>query len=557
MHPTGPTLFSIVFNLLVCPFNLAHSIPLPHPALAIAVRDDSLLVGVGQIIDIAESTSPPDSPTPDSSAPATDSPLEITTNAELLFGPPMTVTVPAPTVTDIITVFVSSSSSSPSTSSISPSSQIPPANSPTGTTWSAPARMSDLSAFNVLKFAGQTTNLRLVDGIPATATSTPTSSPSPTSGSSGGILGLVNVPGLGALLQANPASPPQPSQANSAYTTWDNKTTVIQLFYPARSVNPGAKDSPKGGAEFYASPLPIKTSRSVTMEYSAFFPDGFNWVQGGKLPGLYGGKMGCSGGDAALDCFSTRLMWRKNGQGELYLYADKDKQTSALCRAPGSECNAKYGFSIGRGSFSWATGMWTHVAQTVTLNTPGEQDGVFTLVVNGKQVIHREDICYRDLPPNSSPTQSPPAPSPTTSSTDGGLGGILGPILGGVGGLIGITRRWMALPDAVPFSIAQPTAVPQRLLLLAGPEGVILVHDALPSPGSLEFSPDQDSADSSNTTTVYPTMAPSSEQAAPRSEPVSFSGIFFSTFFGGQGPEWATPDDQYTWFKDFSLVSHS
>ncbi|KAF8823747.1 hypothetical protein HHX47_DHR9000532 [Lentinula edodes] len=42
-------------------------------------------------------------------------------------------------------------------------------------------------------------------------------------------------------------------------------------------------------------------------------------LMGGKLPGLYGGRQGCSGGDAAVDCFSTRPMWRKDGQGELYV----------------------------------------------------------------------------------------------------------------------------------------------------------------------------------------------------------------------------------------------
>jgi hypothetical protein len=32
-----------------------------------------------------------------------------------------------------------------------------------------------------------------------------------------------------------------------------------------------------------------------------------------------------------------------------------------------------------------------------------------------------------------------------------------------------------------------------------------------------------------------------------------FTGIFFSTFFGGHDPSWATPTDQYIWFKDFAL----
>ncbi|KAF8162746.1 polysaccharide lyase family 14 protein, partial [Crassisporium funariophilum] len=168
---------------------------------------------------------------------------------------------------------------------------------------------------------------------------------------------------------------------------------VIQLLFPAGSINPAQK--PQGGAEFYATPIDISKARNVTMKYSVFFPASFDWVLAGKLPGLYGGHTGCSGGNAALDCFSTRLMWRQGGAGELYLYAPKKKQTKALCSDPQSTCDATYGLSIGRGAFKWAAGRWTTVQQTVYLNTPGVQDGSFTLDVNGQRVINRNDVFYR------------------------------------------------------------------------------------------------------------------------------------------------------------------
>ena len=43
-------------------------------------------------------------------------------------------------------------------------------------------------------------------------------------------------------------------------------------------------------------------------------------------------------------------------------------------------CDATYGLSIGRGSFHFAPGDWTHVTLTVRLNTPGKQDGGFVPV---------------------------------------------------------------------------------------------------------------------------------------------------------------------------------
>ncbi|KAF8954971.1 hypothetical protein BDZ97DRAFT_361600 [Flammula alnicola] len=256
-----------------------------------------------------------------------------------------------------------------------------------------------------------------------------------------------------------------PAKARASATLWDASTTpamqgdnagsALQIFFPAHSVNPAQK--PQGGAEFYAAPLDISDARNVTFGYSVFFPADFDWVLAGKLPGLYGGHTGCSGGNAALDCFSTRLMWRPDGAGELYLYAPKDKQPKQLCSAPGSTCDAAYGLSIGRGSFNWVAGAWTTVRQTVFLNTPGKQDGSFVLDVNGERVIDRNDVFYReDLSSGSgeSDTKTTHAPTkttskkdekPTSSSTDDG--GLLGPILGGLLGDLGLRDGGLATHD--------------------------------------------------------------------------------------------------------------
>ena len=88
-------------------------------------------------------------------------------------------------------------------------------------------------------------------------------------------------------------------------------------------------------------------------------------------------------------------------------YAPKNRQTDGLCSTPPlSVCDQEYGLSIGRGSFNFTPGAWTHVKQTVALNTPGQQDGSFMLEVNGQQVIDRSDIFYRDvasaIPPDDS-----------------------------------------------------------------------------------------------------------------------------------------------------------
>lgn len=151
--------------------------------------------------------------------------------------------------------------------------------------------MTDLAAFNVTNFASGQKNLHIFDVIPVDTTVVT-------------LAAMANAV-VGNLSSVNAA----PAQSNS--------TAVMQLFYPANSINPA--NEPQGGADFYATPLDLHDAQNVSLEYSIFFPADFDWVQGGKLPGIYGGHTGCSGGDAAVTCFSTRLMWRAGGAGELYL----------------------------------------------------------------------------------------------------------------------------------------------------------------------------------------------------------------------------------------------
>lgn len=53
------------------------------------------------------------------------------------------------------------------------------------------------------------------------------------------------------------------------------------------------------------------------LEYEVYFPGSFDFVMGGKLPGMHGGNLQCSGYSSVPNgnnCFSTRLMWRENGE---------------------------------------------------------------------------------------------------------------------------------------------------------------------------------------------------------------------------------------------------
>lgn len=60
---------------------------------------------------------------------------------------------------------------------------------------------------------------------------------------------------------------------------------AVQAHYPKGSYTFGHK--PQGGFSFYApGPLNLENAKEVTFGYSTFFPKGFNFQLGGKLPGL-------------------------------------------------------------------------------------------------------------------------------------------------------------------------------------------------------------------------------------------------------------------------------
>ncbi|TFK45522.1 hypothetical protein OE88DRAFT_1669108 [Heliocybe sulcata] len=180
--------------------------------------------------------------------------------------------------------------------------------------------------------------------------------------------------------------------------------TAMRAHYPKGSYIP-SKD-PQGGFSFYASGtswVDLTTAKEATFGYRVWFPSGFDFVKGGKLPGLYGGDsadgaISCSGGSRNDACFSSRFMWRTDGAGELYTYLPPSYSANDnVCNiAPYSTCNPTYGASVGRGAFSFATGAWTTISERVRLNDAGQENGEIEVTVNGQSVISAGGLVLRD-----------------------------------------------------------------------------------------------------------------------------------------------------------------
>ncbi|EKM54469.1 polysaccharide lyase family 14 protein [Phanerochaete carnosa HHB-10118-sp] len=170
---------------------------------------------------------------------------------------------------------------------------------------------------------------------------------------------------------------------------------VLEVTYPE-----GSFSHDTGGAQLYSlwNTTDGSTFNSMLVTYEVAFDAGFNWVMGGKLPGLRGGldPDGCSGGTAAngSNCFSSRLMWRKSGEGEVYAYIIEN---NALCSDSNVLCNQDgFGTSIDRGSYSFAAGQWNLVTMLVRLNDPLDgSNGQVVLYYNNVQAVDQQGLQLR------------------------------------------------------------------------------------------------------------------------------------------------------------------
>ena len=146
------------------------------------------------------------------------------------------------------------------------------------------------------------------------------------------------------------------------------------------------------------------------------------------------------------------------------------------------------------------------------------QDGSFTLDVNGRRVIDRDDIMYRDILADNGSDQDTPSPSespgkehkstrpvkPAPTSGSAKDGGLLGPILGGLLqglGLIVDLQFGVSIAPTTTQSNFQPIITISPSHTLNNPQPVL-------------------TATSASVNTVLSSRSLSKEQ-------VSFDGIFF------------------------------
>ncbi len=136
---------------------------------------------------------------------------------------------------------------------------------------------------------------------------------------------------------------------------------------------------------------PIGKHQAAELAYTLRFSKDFDFVKGGKLPGLCGGPDNVSGGRPATGTngFSVRLMWRREGRGEAYIYHKNQPE--------------QYGHSFPfPEDFRFPTGEPVQVRMAVVMNTPGQRDGQVrvwtTLEGQGERLmVEQTDMEWRSV----------------------------------------------------------------------------------------------------------------------------------------------------------------
>lgn len=118
--------------------------------------------------------------------------------------------------------------------------------------------------------------------------------------------------------------------------------------------------------------------------YKIKIPKGFDFVKGGKLPGIAGGTANTGGNKPnGTDGWSVRMMWNQHGKLVQYVY-HPDQQHEF-----GDTFEWKMDKSLERGK-------WHTIKTMVRINTPSRRDGEIKSWLDGKLVLDKKGLRFRN-----------------------------------------------------------------------------------------------------------------------------------------------------------------
>jgi hypothetical protein len=129
-----------------------------------------------------------------------------------------------------------------------------------------------------------------------------------------------------------------------------------------------------------------KKSDYARLSYEVYIPEDFDFVKGGKLPGLAGGRANM-GGDkpAGNDGWSVRFMFKEEGAICAYLY---------YVDMPDRFGEKKF-LKVNGILSKFIKGSWNRIELEVRMNQPGLTDGFIRCGLNGATGLECDDIRFR------------------------------------------------------------------------------------------------------------------------------------------------------------------
>lgn len=133
--------------------------------------------------------------------------------------------------------------------------------------------------------------------------------------------------------------------------------------------------------------IPFSPKNEYYFSYRIKFEKDFDFVKGGKLPGLAGGKANAGGNvPNGYDGWSARMMFWENGKLSYYLYFPKQSSKWG---------ERLYLTDVDGDTLHISRQKWHTITQHVKLNTPNQSNGILQAWFDGTETFYSDTILFR------------------------------------------------------------------------------------------------------------------------------------------------------------------
>lgn len=164
-----------------------------------------------------------------------------------------------------------------------------------------------------------------------------------------------------------------------------NKSNAMRIRYPAFT-----RGLENGGVQWRSR---LAKRDDLYVSYWVKFGPGFDFVRGGKLPGLAGGTANTGGSTNqnaipnGYDGWSARMMWRPQGYAVQYVYHPDQPNTTG---------GQDFRWDL-NGQRYFTPGQWHKVETRIKMNTPGVRNGIVQAWFDGVLALDRRNVRFRDI----------------------------------------------------------------------------------------------------------------------------------------------------------------